>query len=300
MSNEPGAGRVAAATDADSAELQKCMWLVSEAKGLSTAGMSLDEKGSSAEAILQYRRSALKLTEAAALCPDGHPDKEEILGHSQDLQLRIIYLESLNGGPSTMPVEDHIAPLEVSMDLSSAAPPADQDVRQLVADSGASGTTAALDEVGYSLVAALRNDAEMKAYIYRLLDLERLGIKGDAGSALDAFVPDFSGTRNVQTLAKLREALRSVAWVAPKLDPTGKTGHADKMQAAVALHTQAKELEARGAKQDAVQKYRDAKQMYEFVLKYDDRMKMAMVKKTVEDRISDLEVTVARLMLEVS
>lgn len=78
--------------------------------------------------------------------------------------------------------------------------------------SSATGTSASLTEDGYQLVASLKNDAEMGAYIRRILASEGKQVRTNADSEVDGFVPFFSGTRGTQSLRTLRHELQKVNW----------------------------------------------------------------------------------------
>lgn len=228
--------------------------------------------------------------EAASVCPADHPDKGVLEEHGQDLSVRMVYLESLGGQPATVPLEDHIVPAELSMDLSMAAPPGEEQVETLVAGTGVSGASAEMTEQGYQLVAALRNDAEMTTFIRRFLEASNLGILGNADADLNALASRYSGTCGVQSLDRLGDELRTAAWVAP-LD------RKDKLEVAVAFETQGKELEKSGHAQDAIQKYSNAIVFFQHVLKHDDRAKNAKICEMIRKRVEDLEVSIARLRL---
>eukprot|EP00971_Amphidinium_carterae_P304618 6053410-Amphidinium_carterae.1 len=74
------------------------------------------------------------------------------------------------------------------------------------------GLTAPLTEEGYQRVAGLKNDAEMSLYIHRVA--ASLGRKVTNVGDLNGFAPYFSGTSQVQNLAKLREELAVKPFVA--------------------------------------------------------------------------------------
>lgn len=73
------------------------------------------------------------------------------------------------------------------------------------------GSTAALNEAGYQLVASLKSDKEMGAFISRLLASE--GMKVSDTRKMDGFVPYFSGTTAAQSLRQLRTELEKAQWV---------------------------------------------------------------------------------------
>jgi len=77
----------------------------------SLAGAAAASSRNVARAIALYKRAASGLQEAAALCPDSHPNKAALEDHASEINVRVIYLESLSGAPATIPIEDHIGDL---------------------------------------------------------------------------------------------------------------------------------------------------------------------------------------------
>lgn len=56
-----------------------------------------------------------------------------------------------------MPLEDHVGPMELTLDLSVARAPPEAQVSELLARSGVAGGTAELTESGLQLVLALKS-----------------------------------------------------------------------------------------------------------------------------------------------
>lgn len=277
----------------------RCTWLTAEALRFEGVGTEADTRGSTAEALLHYRRAQVKFVEAAALCPEGHPDKLPLQDHAQDVSLRLVYLESLSGAAATIPPEDHIQPLELSrLDIATALEPAgEREISELVAGMGVSGEETELSEQGFLLVAALRSGDEMGKFLRRVLEAGGRGVCNDgetqlADLAMRCVASDGAGADDlrVHTFAEARDQLLCAPWVAP-LD------RKDKLEVAVAFEGQAKELEARGFAQDAVKRYSDAIRFFQHVLKYDERGKNPRIAEMMRKRISDLEVSIARLTL---
>lgn len=69
--------------------------------------------GNLAKAALLYRRAASKLDEATDICPDGHPNRLALEEHAAEINVRVIYLESLHGCVATIAVEDHIGEIHL-------------------------------------------------------------------------------------------------------------------------------------------------------------------------------------------
>lgn len=89
---------------------QKATELAKAAEHLAGAASS---SGNLAKAALLYRRAASKLDEAADICPDGHPNKLALEEHAAEINVRVIYLESLNGCVATIALEDHIGEVQL-------------------------------------------------------------------------------------------------------------------------------------------------------------------------------------------
>eukprot|EP00928_Gymnodinium_smaydae_P069704 TRINITY_DN5336_c0_g1_i1.p1 TRINITY_DN5336_c0_g1~~TRINITY_DN5336_c0_g1_i1.p1 ORF type:complete len:282 (-),score=86.84 TRINITY_DN5336_c0_g1_i1:83-928(-) len=271
----------------------KCAWLAGETLSLEARALEAERRGASAEAALHLKRAAAKCSEAAELAAEAkHPDTEALREHADGLQLRTIYLESLGGAPPTLPLEDHFEPLTLTMDLSIAEAPAEEAVPALLAAGGASGESAALDDDGLQLVRALGREEELRAFLARLLAADGRGLcSGPEPEARMASLVSRCATGEAASLADVRRELNSAAWVAPII---GK----DKMEGAVALETQAKQLEAAGNLEGALRKYTDALQVFRYVIKFDDRAKNVKIKEMLSKRIEDLETCVAALTLK--
>lgn len=269
--------------------LPRCAWLVTEGMKLEDAAAALDSTGSSAEACIQHRRAHTKLNEAASLCPPGHADKNELQRYADEISLRIVYLESLGSAPATLSCEDHIGEISLTMDLSVAEAP-DESIEKLLAKSGASGSSSPLDETGYKMVAALRSDEEMKIYIQRMLAADSRQMVAGSEAHLAAFVPDFSGTRGVQTYAALWKGLLDARWVDIIMDPTK-----DKLELVSLLQKEAQRLETSGRNADALTKYSNCVAVLKFTIGKDPRAANPKVKEMLVNRQAELEACIARL-----
>mmetsp|Transcript_14887 Transcript_14887/g.27240 ORF Transcript_14887/g.27240 Transcript_14887/m.27240 type:complete len:218 (-) Transcript_14887:39-692(-) len=85
---------------------------------------------------------------------------------------------------------------------------------------GQAGSMAPLNEMGYQELAKLKNDEEMAIFCERILAQSGKVVtnRGD----LTGFVPFFSGTKAVQSFAKLSEELKSVPWVTTHVGGGGR------------------------------------------------------------------------------
>lgn len=270
--------------------LQQVAWLVSDALRTEEKAADFDRRNCSAEAILHHKRASSKLSEAASLCPDGHPDKSALSDHAQDIATRVVYLQSLGGAAATMSLEDHVGEVELTMDLSSAPPPPDQDVAALVAGVGVSGQTAPINEESCRLVLALKDAKELRAYVLRLLqdDWRRLKGGADAEASLDAFAAELCG-KPVEPLSggsleHLRAQLREASWAELNLDP-----NLDRLKVGAAMEREARDLEAGGQLPEALRAYERAVAVFQLVYKFDPRSKNPKIKEMVGGRIEELQ-----------
>lgn len=102
----------AAATGAYS--MDKASKLASELAKTAEDFASSVASDSSGNAVILYKKAIAKLSEAAAICPENHDNKDNLENHIAEIEVRIMYLESLDGLPPTVAVEDHIGKLSLS------------------------------------------------------------------------------------------------------------------------------------------------------------------------------------------
>jgi len=276
----------------DAKELARCAWLVQEAVRLEARGADLERSASIAEALFHHRLAITKLSEAADACPDQHPDKALLEDHAADIQLRTVYLESLGAALPILPLDEHVGTLSLTMDLSCAEASVLEDVADLVARSGASGSTADLTESGYQLVAALRSTADIKAFICRLIAADGRQVRAGADSELDALANQFSDVHQTHSLAHLQEAISRAVWVELILDPKK-----DKLVLAMDLQKEAERFESLGLKEQAVEMYGRSSAILQFVVKHDQRIANEKVKQMVVGRNDTLQVKIAALKM---
>lgn len=91
------------------------MAITEEAQSAELEAMRLDREGQSAEAAALYHQVVARLREAALACPMGHPDRPVLETHSNEVLERATYLEELHGVPATVPLEDHIQGVQLTM-----------------------------------------------------------------------------------------------------------------------------------------------------------------------------------------
>lgn len=259
----------------------KCTWLAAEGLRLEAKAVELERVGSNAEGAFHHRCASTKLAEAAALCPEDHPDCSALSEHAQQVSARAVYLDSLAGAPASLPLEDHVGEISLLMDLTSAPRPEEEDVPALIARAGTSGDTAALTQEGFQLVRALRSLSDVKAFIDRLLFAEGRKRQEVADISIEA-VWESAGS-----LPALQEALRCAPWVELDVDP-----NMDKLDLAMKFEREAHTLETQGRKEDAKQMYSRALAVLQFVHKHDPRTKNPKIKDMIGKRLQELAVKV--------
>lgn len=193
----------------------RCIALAVEGMHFYEKAVEFDHAGNVKEAAFYFNRAVPKLAEAGQLCPNGHPDKQALADLSQDIPLRVVYLESLAGAHATVPLEDHIGEVKLVMDLSSPPPAGEEQaqVSELLARSGISGSAADLSDEGLRLVRALEKQSELRVFVDRMLVSD--GRRRTAAAtpndvdACIAAVPSFDG---------LFKSLRLQPWVELNID----------------------------------------------------------------------------------
>ncbi|CAE8586385.1 unnamed protein product [Polarella glacialis] len=280
----------------------RCAWLAGEGLQAEAKAAELERQGLSAQAALHHLRAASKLKEAAAICPTESGDKAALEEHAADISARAVYLESLGGMPASLPLEDHIGELSLSLDPSAAKPPDEEQVSALVARAGVTGAQAELSDEGFRLVKALCCQAEMQTYLRRALDSDWRQVRPDAASELEfvACAQRLAGrggaaggeTTPIEGFGQLREDLRTSCWVELKLGP-GQ----DRLEVAVAMENEARAFEAAGKAQEAVDAYRRAVAVLNLVYSFDPRCKNPKIKDMISSRRVELESLAARLVL---
>lgn len=268
----------------------RCTWLVAEAFRLEERAAEFDRSGIAAQAAFYHQRASTKISEALALIPKVHPDGPKLEGFANELSIRAMYLKSLGVAPITLPLEDHVGEVTLSMDLSVAPLPEEDTVSTLLAKGGASGSTAPLTEEGYQLINALRNYVEMEAYVKRVVAAEGRRFQNHSEAELTSFVTKCSADQDVKSFAHLQNMLRLATWLELDLDPK-----MDKLQAAVLLEKEARMLEENNRIEHATQMYQRALGLFQFLYKNDSRMKSAKVKEMVGKRVEDMASSVERL-----
>mmetsp|Transcript_33214 Transcript_33214/g.72469 ORF Transcript_33214/g.72469 Transcript_33214/m.72469 type:complete len:271 (-) Transcript_33214:199-1011(-) len=101
-------------------ETSRCVEITLDAADIENDAMKLDRGGKPTEAIERYRLAAAGLREASAACGEGHPDRPVLEAHALELEQRIDYLRSLNDAPATVPLEEHIHGVQLSMGDSTS------------------------------------------------------------------------------------------------------------------------------------------------------------------------------------
>ncbi|CAJ1418230.1 unnamed protein product [Effrenium voratum] len=82
--------------------------LAAEASEIERTAVELDRAFEAEQAQAVYRQAADRMAKAAALCPEGNPDRAVLSRHAGEILGRIVYLESLGGAKASEPPEVHI------------------------------------------------------------------------------------------------------------------------------------------------------------------------------------------------
>eukprot|EP00913_Durusdinium_trenchii_P033814 g31653.t1 len=83
--------------------------LAAEASEIERTAIALDRAEETEQALSVYRQAAERMAKAAALCPEGNPDRAMLAKHAGEIYGRVVYLESLGEGAlATVPPEAHI------------------------------------------------------------------------------------------------------------------------------------------------------------------------------------------------
>jgi len=94
----------------------RCVRIAMEASGIEHEAMRLDRLGPPWNAAAAaYRKAADRLGEAAAECPEDHPDRATLEEHAREVIMRADYLEGLQGAPATVQLEEHIHAVTLTM-----------------------------------------------------------------------------------------------------------------------------------------------------------------------------------------
>lgn len=78
----------------------------------------------SGKAVVLYKKAITMLSDAVAMCSEGNCNKADIENHIANIEVRVMYLESLDGSPPTIPIEDHIGKLYLRTDEEEVDPSA--------------------------------------------------------------------------------------------------------------------------------------------------------------------------------
>merc|ERR1711924_97654 len=199
---------------------------------------------------------------AAARCPGGCSDREAIEAHVSEIEVRAVYLESLNGAPTSIPIEHHIGKMTLQLDPKILSCLSSEQASQ-ESESSAAGVVLS---VGSAVPTDLRPAAEVD----------------HAGASTKIVEPaDTQSVTGVEHVAT---------------EPA--TARVDFLQNAIDLERKAQALEAVGQLQQALEKYTQCLQLYAFVQKKEQNPR---VKQVVRDRMAAVpdcaEVLKAKVLL---
>lgn len=95
--------------------------LAEQAAQEEAAARDLDISGRSTEALKRYKNVVAVLSQAEGLCPCWHSDMELIATHIREVEERIAYLESLEGGAAMVPCESYVEPKQLTLHKQQGA-----------------------------------------------------------------------------------------------------------------------------------------------------------------------------------
>ncbi|CAE8712918.1 unnamed protein product, partial [Polarella glacialis] len=72
-------------------------------------------------ALESYQQALLGIAEAAAACPQWHPDRMVLEEHLAQVETRMDYLQGLQGAAATIPCDRHMAPKQLTVAGSQGA-----------------------------------------------------------------------------------------------------------------------------------------------------------------------------------
>mmetsp|Transcript_45529 Transcript_45529/g.97614 ORF Transcript_45529/g.97614 Transcript_45529/m.97614 type:complete len:277 (+) Transcript_45529:245-1075(+) len=103
--------------DIVSGNAARCAVLTYEASAMEQQAMNMDRMGQPhcPAAAEFYKATHMKLLEALNECPIDHQDRETLQEHTREVGARASYLANLNGSEPTIPLEEHIAPVTLSL-----------------------------------------------------------------------------------------------------------------------------------------------------------------------------------------
>lgn len=105
------------------ADTARCVEICTEASAIENQAMELDREGRADRAAEAYRRAAAQLLEAVEVCPEEHPDRQIIEQHAEEVLMRAVYLENLQGEDAEIALEDHINGVQLTMEGGLWSPP---------------------------------------------------------------------------------------------------------------------------------------------------------------------------------
>lgn len=104
------------------AEEDVCVKHVVASSVAETAAISLDRAGDVRGAIARYEEAERELSQAIDCALPAHAeDQPKLIQHRGEVAARIQHLKSLNGKPTSIPVEDQIKAIQLGMQAHSAA-----------------------------------------------------------------------------------------------------------------------------------------------------------------------------------
>jgi len=268
----------------------RCTSLIRKGLEVEAKAAELDLATDFAQARFFHEQAKKSIDEAIDLCPEGHPDKEALVEFAQGLAFRIVHLSNDFGAEAPEPLEDHVTLPELIMDLEpqedekkEVAP--QDDVAQLLAQSGVSGASVPLDSKGWKTLEALGNPQETVVFVDRVL----AGLRRQRSAAANAEVI-CAALQGISDYDELAKVILRQPWAEFVVDMR------DRLDAATKFREEGIELEKQGEAQLALQMYVKAEALFKFVASHDARAKNSQkIKDALNQRAEELATKIASM-----
>lgn len=270
---------------------------------------------SAGKAATLYKIAIKQFYEAALCCPPALPDKAMLETHVLQLEVRVMYLESLNGAPTTVPIEDHVQGMTLTLGSEGTASSTAADSADLAPASGgytsSAPVPAAMPPSSASVPSGMpplpppsepppSSSADVATSVLPAPS-ELPGPKPVTGSSSISETMMSSTEAESCAAASRSPASFSTALAGPSTAPPAKprgSAEVDWLKTAVEKEREAKDLDGRGMAKDALATYTDCISLYAFVLKRENN---GNVKQTIRTRMAQLldraEVLKAQVLL---
>lgn len=119
--------------------MDECVGRVLAFSSLESSAITLDRSGDSTGALKLYKAAAAELEASVKTADIAHQaDKPHLVQHLYELKARMKYLKGLHGNPPSIPVEEHIKPVQLAMtqDVSNTTQASNSKLKTVAACAG--------------------------------------------------------------------------------------------------------------------------------------------------------------------